>query len=184
MSQSIHLPVQSLDIFESVLGWFGVQYSGETICAIKLGFNDPGQVSNAFQESGLRDVSSYQPFGKFQSQVQKYLAGERVSFARFSIATSGLTSFQLAVTDSCRKIPRGETLTYGDLAEKAGRPGAARAVGTVMRKNPFPIIVPCHRIVGSNSLGGFSTQGGVETKRWLLELEDAIPKVENPASGR
>ncbi|MDA7878916.1 methylated-DNA--[protein]-cysteine S-methyltransferase [bacterium] len=180
MSQSIHLPGSTLDIFESVIGWFGVLYCGKTVLAIKVGFDDPGQVSRAFQDAGLSDVSSYEPMEQFRIQIRKYLAGEKVNFDSFKIHTSGMTAFQLAVTQACRSISRGETLTYGELAAKVGRQGAARAVGTVMKKNPFPMIVPCHRVVRSSGLGGFSTQGGVGTKRWLLELEGALPKLKKP----
>ena len=180
MGQSFLVPNCSLDVFESVIGWFGVLYSGKTVLAIKLGFDDPGQVRQAFQEAGLSDVSSYEPMKQFRTQVRKYLAGEKVGFDSFEIYTAGMTPFQLAVTHACRKIPRGQVLTYGDLADRVGHAGAARAVGTVMKKNPFPMIVPCHRVVRNAGLGGFSTQGGVGTKKWLLELEGALPKVKEP----
>ena len=177
MGQPIQQPDSSLDIFESVIGWFGVLYSRKTVRAIKLGFDDPGEVRRAFQEAGLGEVSSYEPMEEFRTQIRKYLAGKKVGFERFKIQTAGMTAFQLAVTQACRRIPRGEMWTYGTLAKKVGRAGAARAVGTVMKRNPFPMIVPCHRVVRSGGLGGFSTQGGVGTKRWLLELEGALPKV-------
>ena len=180
MGQSFQPPEVSLDIFDSVIGWFGVLYSGKTVLAIKLGFDDPGQVRQAFQEAGLSDVSSFEPMKQFRTQVRKYLAGEKVGFDSFEIYTAGMTAFQLAVTEACRNIPRGQVLTYGDLADKVGHAGAARAVGTVMKRNPFPMIVPCHRVVRRGGLGGFSTQGGVGTKRWLLELEGALSKVEKP----
>ena len=86
-----------------------------------------------------------------------------------------MTPFQKQVIRTCREIPYGETLTYGELAVKAGSPGGARAVGTTMRTNRFPIIVPCHRVVGANGLGGFSASQGVQTKRRLLEIENAFP---------
>jgi methylated-DNA-[protein]-cysteine S-methyltransferase len=71
------------------------------------------------------------------------------------------------------QVPYGSTDTYGALAAKAGRPGAARAVGTVMNRNPIPIVLPCHRIVGANgSLTGYA--GGLDVKRRLLQLEGAI----------
>ena len=75
----------------------------------------------------------------------------------------------------CRKIPYGKTLSYGQLAAKAGRPGAARAVGNHMAGNRTPIIVPCHRVLPSGGgLGGFSAAGGVALKRRLLEMELSV----------
>ena len=76
--------------------------------------------------------------------------------------------------DACRAIPRGETLTYGQLAAKAGYPGAARAVGQVMARNCLPLLIPCHRVVGSNGLHGFSAPGGLATKQRLLEIEGQL----------
>jgi methylated-DNA-[protein]-cysteine S-methyltransferase len=73
-----------------------------------------------------------------------------------------------------RKIPPGETLSYGQIAARLGSPGAARAVGQAMRRNPFAIVVPCHRVLASGGkLGGFSANGGVWTKRRMLAIEEA-----------
>lgn len=82
---------------------------------------------------------------------------------------SGFTDFQRKVLAVVQEIPRGETLTYGEVAMLAGYPGAARAVGQVMASNPFIILVPCHRVVARNGLGGFGW--GLEAKRRLLEAE-------------
>lgn len=85
---------------------------------------------------------------------------------------SGLTEFQRAVLRVVARIPRGSVLTYGEVARRVGRAGAARAVGAVMRSNPWPVLVPCHRVVGSaGALTGFSAPGGVEAKRRMLEME-------------
>lgn len=85
----------------------------------------------------------------------------------------GYTKFQQAVVEACRHIPRGDTKSYGELAADVGRPRAARAVGTVMAQNRFPLIVPCHRVVAAGSLGGFSAPEGLSLKRRLLEMEGA-----------
>ena len=79
------------------------------------------------------------------------------------------TPFRRAVWKELLRIPYGRTLTYGQMARTVGDIGASRAVGTACGANPIPLIVPCHRVVAANSLGGFT--GGVERKRWLLELE-------------
>ncbi|MEX1224432.1 MAG: MGMT family protein, partial [Pirellulales bacterium] len=76
---------------------------------------------------------------------------------------------------ACRRIPIGQTMSYAELAAVAGSPGAARAVGNIMAGNRVPIIVPCHRVVGSGgSLGGYSSSGGLRTKRRLLSLEASL----------
>ena len=98
-----------------------------------------------------------------------WLKGVSVSF---KLDFSGLTEFQREVLEVTSKIPPGETITYGELAERVGRPNAARAVGQALGKNPFPLIIPCHRVVGLKSIGGYSS--GVELKRRLLLIERDI----------
>jgi methylated-DNA-[protein]-cysteine S-methyltransferase len=81
------------------------------------------------------------------------------------------TPFMRRVYDVVRRIPAGETLSYGEVADAAGRPGAARAVGAAMAKNRICLFIPCHRVVGSSGIGGWSGTGGLEQKRALLMLE-------------
>ena len=85
------------------------------------------------------------------------------------------SAFCRRVYERTRAIPAGETLTYGELAARVGEPGAARAVGQAMARNPFPLIVPCHRVLAAHGgAGGFSARGGVDTKFRLLRIEGAI----------
>jgi methylated-DNA-[protein]-cysteine S-methyltransferase len=103
-------------------------------------------------------------------QLREYFAGERRTF-QLPLAPAG-TPFQQAVWSALRAIPYGETLSYGELARRLGRPGSARAVGLANGSNPLPIIVPCHRVIGADgSLTGFG--GGLGVKRALLSLEGA-----------
>jgi methylated-DNA-[protein]-cysteine S-methyltransferase len=102
------------------------------------------------------------------AQVREYLAGERRTFS-LELAAAG-TPFQHEVWDALTTIPYGETVTYGELARRVGRPGAARAVGLANGRNPISIVVPCHRVVGADgTLTGYG--GGLERKRELLALE-------------
>ncbi len=106
-------------------------------------------------------------------QVEEYLSGERGAF-ELPVDISSMTPFQQTVLDEVAKVPRGEVVTYGELAKRIGKPRAARAVGQALGSNPVPIVVPCHRVIASDgSLGGYSGRRGVETKATLLTLEGA-----------
>ncbi|MDQ8046699.1 MAG: methylated-DNA--[protein]-cysteine S-methyltransferase [Solirubrobacteraceae bacterium] len=110
-------------------------------------------------------------FREAARQLDAYAAGELRDFD-LPVAFAG-TPHQVAVWEGLRAIPFGETLTYGELAERVGRPGAARATGAAVGRNPVSIIVPCHRVVGaSGSLTGYA--GGLPRKRQLLALEGVL----------
>jgi methylated-DNA-[protein]-cysteine S-methyltransferase len=101
--------------------------------------------------------------------LEKYFAGQPGAFDDLPLDLEG-SPFHLQVWQELRKIPAGETVSYGELAQRLGNPQAARAVGRACGANPVPIIVPCHRVIAANgTLGGFSS--GLERKRWLLEHE-------------
>ncbi len=108
---------------------------------------------------------------QLQRQLQRYFDGRPTDFrARLDLADR--TPFHQTVLRACATIPYGETLTYGQLAELAGHPGAARAVGSVMASNTIPLIIPCHRVIAAAGRpSGFSAPGGPRTRRRLLNLE-------------
>jgi methylated-DNA-[protein]-cysteine S-methyltransferase len=109
-----------------------------------------------------------QPFANARQQLTEYFAGERKDFD-LPLSLHG-TEFQLRVLEELKTIPYGETTSYGDIAKRIGRPKAVRAVGAANGRNPIPIIVPCHRVIGSSGdLTGFG--GGLDTKTALLRLE-------------
>ena len=108
------------------------------------------------------------PFEIVRRQLGEYFAGERKDFD-LALSLSG-TEFQVAVLEALQQIPYGETISYGAVAKQIGRPKAVRAVGAANGRNPIPIIVPCHRVIGSSGdLTGFG--GGLDTKAALLRLE-------------
>ncbi|MFC3550228.1 methylated-DNA--[protein]-cysteine S-methyltransferase [Lysobacter cavernae] len=107
-----------------------------------------------------------------QAQLDDYFAGHRRDFD-LPLAPRG-TEFQRSVWHTLATIPYGETISYAQLATRVGKPSATRAVGAANGRNPLPIVLPCHRVIGSDgSLTGFG--GGLPTKRYLLQLEGALP---------
>ena len=107
---------------------------------------------------------------KLIHRLESYFAGERVSFDDVELDVDGWTPFQLEVARALRLVPYGEVVSYGDLARIAGHPRAQRAAGTFCARNRFGIVVPCHRVVGTNGLGSYGSLGA-EYKRRLLALE-------------
>lgn len=113
-------------------------------------------------------IRSERSFPDAARQLKEYFAGKRQTFD-LKLSPAG-TRFQLDVLDALQHIPYGETRSYAEIARAIGNPRAVRAVGAANGRNPLPIVIPCHRVIGSNgSLTGFG--GGIETKRYLLDLE-------------
>jgi methylated-DNA-[protein]-cysteine S-methyltransferase len=109
--------------------------------------------------------------GNFRRALEAYFAGEVTAVDSLPLRTNG-TAFQQQVWAALREIPPGTTMSYGELAQKVGRPGASRAVGRANGSNPIGIVVPCHRVIGADgSLTGYG--GGMNRKRWLLDHEHA-----------
>ncbi|NSC24961.1 methylated-DNA--[protein]-cysteine S-methyltransferase [Streptomyces albus subsp. chlorinus] len=128
-------------------------------------YMEPHRHRPAQETFGQRDPGA---FGEVTEQLGEYFAGDRKEFT-VPLAPEG-TAFQHTVWEALRTIPYGETLSYGQLAERIGRPGAARAVGLANGRNPLSIVVPCHRVIGSTGqLTGYG--GGIERKRHLLDFE-------------
>lgn len=108
-----------------------------------------------------------------QRQLEEYFSGERRAF-NLNLLPSG-TDFQLEVLSALQTIPFGVTCSYADIAAKIGNPKAVRAVGAANGRNPLPIVIPCHRVIGADgSLTGFG--GGLEAKSWLLSHENSLPE--------
>jgi methylated-DNA-[protein]-cysteine S-methyltransferase len=156
-------------IVRTKFGWVGMGGSEAGLVLLTL--------PKLSRKAALSEVKDYAPdavedisaFGDLSNRLQRYFNGDRVLF-RDRLDLSGATSFYRAVWDAATSIPYGETRTYAWVAQQIGKPRALRAVGGALARNPFPIIVPCHRVVASSgNLGGFS--GGLELKKRLLEME-------------
>lgn len=107
------------------------------------------------------------------SKVRSYLDEGSGNISSIQLDIRG-TDFQERVWRELRKIPSGELRTYGEIAARLGVPGGARAVGGAVAANNLPLLIPCHRVVASEGLGGFSAYGGLKTKKKLLEFEDSF----------
>ena len=121
---------------------------------------------------GVRVLRSPRPLDEAKRELDEYFAGTRTEFA-LPVDLSLATDFHRLVLGELARVPYGATATYGELARRVGRPRAARAVGLCMNRNPLPIVLPCHRVVGSTgALVGYG--GGIERKERLLRLEGVL----------
>lgn len=165
-------------LFPTELGWTALIWQGNQLRRLTIGH--PSAAAAAAALHNAADSLACEPnelpawVRDLTERLQSYAAGIEEDFADIPLDLSHLSEFQTRVVRACRKIRRGRVRSYGELATAAGSPGAARAVGSVMAKNRFPIIIPCHRVVGANqSLGGFSAPTGLNLKQRMLTLEGA-----------
>lgn len=162
-------------IFRTALGWVGILGSPGGLKGLVLPQTSPEQAwallarpDPKWQRESLNEGrASY--FGDLPDRLKSYLSGKKTSFPD-RLDLSWASPFQRSVWDVCQSIPYGETRSYAWVAGKLGLPRAARAVGQALARNPVPIIVPCHRVIGSDGeLVGFG--GGTDLKRLLLRIE-------------
>jgi methylated-DNA-[protein]-cysteine S-methyltransferase len=151
-----------------------VAYACTAVGLCGLSFRDTPR-ARARMRGGLPLVEAPDRTGTVRASLARYFAGERGEFD-LPIDWRRTSGTQREVLEKLYAgVPYGETVTYGRLAELSGTGVPARAIGTIMGSNPIPIVVPCHRVVAADGLGGFSGGTGVEAKRWLLTLEGSVP---------
>ena len=155
------------DVTESPVGDLFIASTPRGLC--RISYTVEGQDEEIAKLFGVRVLRM--PLDDVRRELDEYFEGRRHNF---DLAIDlRVAPFHEAVLHELARVPYGHTDTYGSLAAKVGKPKAARAVGTVMNRNPIPIVLPCHRIIGANgSLTGYG--GGLPAKRHLLELEGAI----------
>ena len=158
-------------LFPTPFGWCGLVKAGAGLVRIFL----PEPQREALNRMIRKHYPSSAPAEGFFKQeikeLKKYFDGKNPAFSA-ALDFSGSTAFQRKVWEEAKKIPYGTVCTYGRLAEATGNPDAARAVGAALGKNPFPLIIPCHRVVRKNGgPGGFSATRGIKLKAELLRLE-------------
>ena len=160
------------DVVESPLGELFVGVSERGLCVISYEVDPDVQIERLARGFGSRVLRSPRPVDPARRQLDEYFAGKRKQFG-LDVDLRLARDFGRTVLEELGRVPFGEVTTYGALAAKAGKPKAARAVGTIMNRNPVPIVLPCHRVVGANgSLVGYA--GGLERKQTLLRLEGAL----------
>jgi methylated-DNA-[protein]-cysteine S-methyltransferase len=131
------------------------------------------EFKNKLEKEGYQVADSPSQVDQETRQLSEYLEAKRSSFD-LQVDLSSLTAFQREVLMAVSEVPPGEVITYQELAQRIGRPKAARAVGQALGRNPVPIVIPCHRVIASDgSLGGYSGARGIATKAALLQLEGA-----------
>jgi methylated-DNA-[protein]-cysteine S-methyltransferase len=159
------------DIVDSPVGELLVAASDRGVASIWFDPDPAEDLERLARIGGPRVLRSPRSVDDARRELDEYFAGRRRSFD-LPLDLRALPPFTLDVLQQLARVPYGETTTYGALAQRVGRPRAARAVGTVMNRNRIPIVLPCHRVVGSSgNLTGYA--GGLDRKATLLELEGA-----------
>jgi methylated-DNA-[protein]-cysteine S-methyltransferase len=159
------------DIADTPVGPLLVAVTERGLCRISYDPDPDRELDGLARDYGTRVLRAAASIDPVKRELDEYFEGRRQKFD-LPVDLRGRTDFSLAVLRQLAEVPYGEVTTYGSLAARSGRPRAARAVGTIMNRNPIPIVLPCHRVVGSTgSLVGYG--GGLERKRQLLDLEHA-----------
>jgi methylated-DNA-[protein]-cysteine S-methyltransferase len=176
-----------LAVFDGDLGWFGLLGAARSIQRLYIGHASADEVRERVASDHIDGWTEKNWWPELRRRLIDYSAGVRDDFRDIEIGDSTRTPFERCVVRTLRRVGYGETVSYGELARRAGAPGAARAVGSVMRRNCVPLIVPCHRVIAAGGkLGGFSAPQGLDLKRRLLELEStAVDRLRfRPPRGR
>src|SRR5688500_11165447 len=163
-------------LFETAIGWAGVAWGEAGLVACHLPERDAEVARRGFLRR-FPDAAEAAPPAELAetiSGIQALMRGEKADLTAAPLDLSRTPEFNARVYEVARAIPPGETLTYGEVAERLGDKLLARDVGAALGKNPWPIVVPCHRVTAAGGKpGGFSARGGVNTKLKLLAIEGA-----------
>ena len=167
-----HLLDVAYDLVDTPVGTLLVATTERGLCRIAYDAEPERELDRLAGAFGVRVLRSPGPIDSARRQLDEYFEGTRQRFD-LAVDLELLAGFNRRVLRELARVPYGEVVTYGALAARAARPRAARAVGTVMNRNPLPIVLPCHRVIGANGkLVGYA--GGLERKETLLRLEGAL----------
>ena len=160
------------DLVETPIGTLFVATTERGLARIVYDAQPDQEVERLARTFGLRVLRTAKPIDEARRELDEYFEGRRRTF-ELPIDLALIATFNRRVLGELSRVPYGDVVTYGELAARAERPRAARAVGTVMNRNPLPIVLPCHRVIGANGkLVGYG--GGLERKETLLRLEGAL----------
>lgn len=168
-----------LAVFPTEIGWMGITGNMGIVHSAFVGHPSAASVRSAVRHSQSEAGSDKIPaetdwHPELRAALQNYAEGIPVDFSRFKLQLPERTPFRDKVLAVTQRLKYGETTTYGQLARDVGHPGAARAVGTVMSTNRFPIIIPCHRVLAAGGkLGGYTSPAGTGLKQRLLDMEQS-----------
>jgi methylated-DNA-[protein]-cysteine S-methyltransferase len=165
-------------LFETAIGCCGIAWSERGIVGVQLPEGSQRATKRRVQRRfpGAHETVPPAPVQRTIGDVVALLGGERRELNEAILDDEAVPDFHCRVYDLARTIPVGSTLSYGEIAERLGDRNLAREVGEALGQNPFPIIVPCHRVMAAGGkMGGFSAPGGVRTKLRLLSIEGAQP---------
>ena len=164
-------------LFETAIGTCGVAWSEAGVVGIQL--PEPRETATRARllrrHRGAAEAAPPPAVRRAIEDMARLLGGERLDLSDVVLDMDGVPEFHQRVYEVARSIPPGATLSYGQIARRLGDPGSARAVGQALGENPFPIVVPCHRVLAAGGrMGGFSAPGGVTTKVRMLAIEGAL----------
>jgi methylated-DNA-[protein]-cysteine S-methyltransferase len=166
----------SFDVAETQIGPLLLAVTERGLCRISFDPEPERETETLARTFGVRVLRAPREVDSVRRELDEYFEGRRRAFD-LPLDLRGREGFSREILERLAKVPYGEVTTYKTLAVAAGNPRAARAVGTIMNRNPIPIVLPCHRVVGSNgSLVGYG--GGLERKRLLLDLEAGTPRLD------
>jgi methylated-DNA-[protein]-cysteine S-methyltransferase len=163
-------------IFETDIGWAGIAWGDNGLVGAHLPESDPGIARASFVRRfpGVVEAALPEELAGVVEDIRALLRGEKPMLLEAKLDLSRVPEFNAKVYAIARQIPPGETLTYGEVAVMLGDKLLAQQVGGALGRNPWPIIVPCHRVTAAGGkLGGFTARGGVQTKQKLLAIEGA-----------
>lgn len=169
-------PCRGWCLFRTAIGWCGIAWGDTALVGVQLP-EEGGEVATRHvmrRRFGARESAAPAFVGEVIRRTREWLDGAVDPMLDVPLDLSGIPEFYRRVYEVTRAIPPGRTLSYGEIAAMLGEPGAARAVGQALGRNPFAPIIPCHRVLAARTgPGGFSAGGGVATKLRLLQIEKA-----------
>lgn len=163
-------------IFETALGWVGVAFSQAGLRYVTFPGRSRAETSHTLEDLGVFGPADADETARVQALVEAFAEAKPADFSTLQCDFRGYPAFWVAVWQALRQVKWGETVTYGQAAALAGKPRAARAAGAAVAHNPLSFVIPCHRVLASNGLGGY---GGEERyKEMLLRREGSWPPAE------